>query len=311
MNRKNFFKAVLMFAFLFIIIISSYNLSSYAQDTESAKYFPLAVGNSYTYAVTIMYPPYLLYKFKANITKDTIINGRKYFYSSGMPFVGNGWVRFDTASGNLLKNSPGQGCSIYPDDIILDSLNSKVNDQIFCVFTGSGFTSRRCLDTATMNVFNQYSSKSKNFLHDGLIYGMTRYAKNFGIISECTGEPPPCETYKTLTGCVINGIVYGDTILSIIKQISSTIPERYTLYQNYPNPFNPVTKIKFDLRNPSQTKLIVYDVLGNEIYTLVNEKLNAGSYEVSWHGTDYPSGVYFYQMEADDFIETRKLVILK
>ena len=311
MNRKNFFKAVLMFAFLFIIIISSYNLSSYAQDTESAKYFPLAVGNSYTYAVTIMYPPYLLYKFKANITKDTIINGRKYFYSSGMPFVGNGWVRFDTASGNLLKNSPGQGCSIYPDDIILDSLNSKVNDQIFCVFTGSGFTSRRCLDTATMNVFNQYSSKSKNFLHDGLIYGMTRYAKNFGIISECTGEPPPCETYKTLTGCVINGIVYGDTILSIIKQISSTIPERYTLYQNYPNPFNPVTKIKFDLRNPSQTKLIVYDVLGNEIYTLVNEKLNAGSYEVSWHGTDYPSGVYFYQMEADDFIETRKMLLLK
>ncbi|MFC2092544.1 T9SS type A sorting domain-containing protein [Bacteroidota bacterium] len=311
MNRINFFKAVLNFALLFIIIISSFNLSSYAQDTESAKYFPLAVGNSYTYAVTIMYPPYLLYKFKANITKDTIINGRKYFYSSGMPFVGNGWVRFDTASGNLLKNSPGQGCSIYPDDIILDSLKSKVNDQIYCVFTGSGFTSRRCLDTATMNVFNQYSSKSKNFLHDGLIFGMARYAKNFGIISECTGEPPPCETYKTLTGCVLNGVVYGDTTLSSIKQISSTILEKYTLYQNYPNPFNPVTKIKFDLCNSSQTKLIVYDVLGNEISTLVNENLSAGSYEVNWHGTDYPSGVYFYTLHTGDFKETKKMLLLK
>ena len=309
MNRKNFFKAVLNFAFLFIIIISSYNLSSYAQDTESAKYFPLAVGNSFTYLNTFTWPPYPPTKTRGRITKDTIIIGKKYFYTVGIPYIGTGWVRFDSATSNLLKRAPGQGCSIYPDDIILDSLKSKINDQVNCLY--GVIMLRRCLDTNEVSVFNLYPSKSMEFLHDGLIHEETRYAKNFGIISDCSGEPPPCQGFSTLTGCVINGIVYGDTTLSSIKQLSSTIPERFSLYQNYPNPFNPVTKIKFDLRNPTQTKLIVYDVLGNEISTLVNENLSAGSYEVSWNGSSYPSGAYYYQMEADDFIETRKLVLLK
>jgi len=309
--------SIIVVFFLGSILLSNYNISGITgdpvpePDSSYAAYFPLAVGNSFTYAVTIMYPPYLLYKFKANITEDSIINGNKYFYSSGMPFVGNGWVRFDTASGNLLKHSPGQGCSIYPDDIILDSLKSSVNDQIYCVFTGSGFVTRICLDTATINVFNVYPKKSKNFLHDGLIYGMARYAKTFGIISECTGEPPPCETYKTLTGCVINGVVYGDTSLTGIQQVSSEIPDNYMLYQNYPNPFNPITNIRFDIPRSSHVKLIIYDALGREVATLVNEKLRAGSYEVDWNGSGYPSGVYFYKLESNEFIFVRKMVMIK
>ena len=89
------------------------------------------------------------------------------------------------------------------------------------------------------------------------------------------------------------------------------MPVDYYLYSNYPNPFNPSTKIKIDIPKASYVKLIVYDVLGREIKTLVNEKMNAGRYEVNWDGSNYPSGVYFYRMLAGDFIAIKKMVLLK
>ena len=97
-----------------------------------------------------------------------------------------------------------------------------------------------------------------------------------------------------------------------VNQISSKIPERISLYQNYPNPFNPTTKIRFGLKQSSNTKLIIYNILGKEITTLVNEKLNAGSYEVDWDGSNYPSGVYFYRLSADgNVVDTRKMMLIK
>ena len=93
--------------------------------------------------------------------------------------------------------------------------------------------------------------------------------------------------------------------------IGTEIPEVFKLYQNYPNPFNPTTYIKFDIQKTSATKLIIYDALGREVATLVNEKLSAGSYETSWDGSNYPSGVYFYTLQAGDYIETRKMLLIK
>jgi len=81
--------------------------------------------------------------------------------------------------------------------------------------------------------------------------------------------------------------------------------------QNYPNPFNPTTKIKFDIRKASNTKLTIYNILGKEIATLVNEKLSAGSYEVDWNGSGYPSGVYFYKLTTDGFYDVKKMVLIK
>ncbi|MBC8490683.1 MAG: T9SS type A sorting domain-containing protein, partial [Bacteroidetes bacterium] len=96
-----------------------------------------------------------------------------------------------------------------------------------------------------------------------------------------------------------------------VNQISNEIPEGFSLYQNYPNPFNPITNIKFDLRKSSNTKLIIYNILGKEIATLVNEKLNAGSYEVDWDGSAYPSGVYFYKLTTDGFSDVKKMILIK
>jgi len=96
-----------------------------------------------------------------------------------------------------------------------------------------------------------------------------------------------------------------------ITNISSNIPGEYKLSQNYPNPFNPSTKINFDLKNTAFAMLRIYDMTGREVRTLVNEKLSAGSYSYDFKASELPSGVYFYQLQAEGFIETKKMILLK
>lgn len=88
-------------------------------------------------------------------------------------------------------------------------------------------------------------------------------------------------------------------------------PSTFRLYQNYPNPFNPRTKIKYQIPELSNIKLTVYDVLGREVRTLVNEEKPAGSYEAEFNGKDLPSGVYFYRIETGKYSDTKKFVLLK
>ena len=88
-------------------------------------------------------------------------------------------------------------------------------------------------------------------------------------------------------------------------------PENFELYQNYPNPFNPSTKISFKIPQTSIVQIKVYDVLGNEISSLINEEKPAGQYELTFDGTDLPSGVYFYQLKVGDFVLTKKMLLLK
>lgn len=101
-----------------------------------------------------------------------------------------------------------------------------------------------------------------------------------------------------------------------IEKKSTNVPVMFNLQQNYPNPFNPTTKIKFSLSihsegGATEAKLIIYDVLGKEIATLVNEHLNPGTYEVEWNGSNYSSGIYFYRLKTESFSETKKMILIK
>jgi photosystem II stability/assembly factor-like uncharacterized protein len=96
-----------------------------------------------------------------------------------------------------------------------------------------------------------------------------------------------------------------------IKSIDTEIPDRFSLSQNYPNPFNPVTIINYELPTAGLVKMVIYDILGREVKTLVNEKQSAGKYKVDFDGTNLPSGVYFYRLESGDFVSTKKMVLLK
>ena len=83
------------------------------------------------------------------------------------------------------------------------------------------------------------------------------------------------------------------------------------LGQNYPNPFNPKSKIKFHIAKLGEVKLVIFDVLGREITTLVNERLSPGIYEAVWNGSNFASGLYFYKLITDEFVQTKKMVLLK
>jgi hypothetical protein len=98
---------------------------------------------------------------------------------------------------------------------------------------------------------------------------------------------------------------------SFITNTEAVTVRTFSLSQNYPNPFNPGTTIKYSLGNISQVSIDVYDVLGNKIVSLVNEEKQPGEYEVQWNASGYSSGVYFYKLKANEFIQIRKMLLLK
>jgi hypothetical protein len=110
----------------------------------------------------------------------------------------------------------------------------------------------------------------------------------------------------------------GATLLKCMLQNSPTDVEDYinlptlaNLYQNYPNPFNPSTKINYSVPQTSNVVIKVFDILGNEIETLVNEEKAIGTYEINWYAENLPSGIYFYRLQAGSFIETKKMILMK
>jgi hypothetical protein len=94
-------------------------------------------------------------------------------------------------------------------------------------------------------------------------------------------------------------------------EIDGGIPAEFTLLQNYPNPFNPTTKINYQIPELSFVTLKIYDILGSEIATLVNEEKPIGSYEFEFDATALPSGIYFYRLQAGSFVETKKMILIK
>lgn len=97
---------------------------------------------------------------------------------------------------------------------------------------------------------------------------------------------------------------------------ASQLPTEFTLSQNFPNPFNPTTKIKFGIPKKTFTKLEIFNVLGQSVRTLISNELDPSFYEFQWNGTSnsgkqVSSGVYFYRIEAGDFVKTRKMLFLK
>ena len=118
-----------------------------------------------------------------------------------------------------------------------------------------------------------------------------------------------------------NGYVYPGTengvwrrpLSEIVTSVNDEItqPTEFILEQNYPNPFNPSTKIKYSIPQSSNIAIKVFDILGNEIETLINEEKPAGTYELTWNAVNLPSGVYFYRLRSGSFVETKKMVLLK
>ncbi len=318
-------KSIILFFIFFIIFSQQSNI--YSLDTLSCKYFPLKVGNTFYYKIKMIYPPSDSSLCITKILDTVLLNNKKYFLIKNFIYQGylhNYKIRYDSSNGNLYRYDSSSSQCEY--ELKLYRLSIPVGDTIgsYCcnyLFNqGATFT---CNGVGKSYLFGDSVSYKQFLSYWSQSYGWdicyTSFSVNFGmsyIYAQAGGISYSWSAIIYLIGANINGIVYGDTTLTFANRINLTVPDKFLLYQNYPNPFNPVTKIKFQIpadgrKQTADVKLIVYDILGKEIKTLVNEQLQPGSYEVTFDGNNLPSGVYFYKLQAGNFIETKKMVLLK
>ena len=129
------------------------------------------------------------------------------------------------------------------------------------------------------------------------------------VFTSAGNNPYYCEPHGTPGGGGMSGVVIVQNPVSVPGD--ETIAEIFELNQNYPNPFNPTTKISYQSPVSSWQTLRVYDILGNEVATLVNEEKPAGYYEVEFDASDLTSGIYYYRINAGNYSETKKMILLK
>lgn len=156
----------------------------------------------------------------------------------------------------------------------------------------------------------------------GSIYGLISYDGNNWFVLDSSNSPIPANVFHTGTVDRFNNKIFGlsnkgfvfyneDSVIVTSVDDQFQLVENFYLYQNYPNPFNPKTIISWDAPVASRNTLKVYDILGNEIATLVNEYKAAGRHQVEFDATGLPSGVYVYKLTAGSFISSKKMVVIK
>jgi hypothetical protein len=304
---------------LIFFIIFCFFQNIYAWDSTTAKYMPLQVGNVWVYKGYAL--GYMWNGSNYSITKiigiiDTL--GKKYYKLENRTVViyGNSCqvdylndyhpIRIDSLTMNFY--ALGNYCD--DNERKIDSLASGLNDSFYRCPAFSN-NSSVCAVISTKNIFNAVFPV-KTFQNQGSGPGVsTTYASGLGIIYYYhVYSMQSCR--DTLKGCVINGVLYGDTSTLVgINQISTEIPDKFSLSQNYPNPFNPSTHFGFRIAEFGLVKFTIYDALGKQVQILVNQQLQPGTYEADWDASSYPSGVYYYKLESGSFAETKKMVLLR
>lgn len=175
-------------------------------------------------------------------------------------------------------------------------------DDIILPFKGNIDEVRIWQKTLTQNeiIFNMYNPVIGN--EDSLL-GLWHF-------NEGVGDTLYDSSTYNIKG-VINGATWVDGyVITSIDEINLNVND-FKLFQNYPNPFNPITKIKYSIPISELVKIKVYNILGKEIKTLLNEYKQAGTYKIGFDASNLPSGVYFYKIISGDYSESKKMILLK
>jgi hypothetical protein len=296
---------------LLLLFIFSSVASSMPLDTSVFRYFPLKVGNRWT-----------IYRFNNNspgagfetMKIQSILNANNHSYyvtkydvylqNGNLYYTTNNHYRIDSVSGNLYMYNPQTQI-----ECLQDSLASGLHDSARSVCSSSYWYR---YDTSSHNIFGQnYQSKRfdwSNYFEAG---GYRKYARNLGRVYERNQYVMNIAEY-TLRGCVIDGMLYGDTSIVVgLIQISTEVPKTFSLSQNYPNPFNPTAQIEFQIAKSGLVNLKIFDALGGEVATPVNDELAPGTYKADWDASNYPSGVYYYKLTAGNHTESKKMILVK
>jgi hypothetical protein len=218
----------------------------------------------------------------------------------GLSVTYSQYFRVDSTSG-LIYQAWIENDSLLLEELYMDLL-AEVGDTI-PVGNGIYLASEEPFTIFGLN------SRLRTFYSTQTPYEDIELAQDFGLKFKLVWEL--VENRNVLKGCIINGVVYGDTLTVGVEDEVNPIATEFKLEQNYPNPFNPSTVISYQLPVTGNVTLKVYDVLGNEIATLVNEEKPTGEYEIEFNATGLPSGIYFYKLVAGEYTQTRKMILLK
>ena len=283
--------------------------------------YPLAAGNKWIYDTWGWWADTTYHAYSGvtyrDVVGDTVMtNGQFYYKLFDQTTFNYPWhllERIDSSSGKIYRYDNSLG--LPNDEYLIDDLLAEVGDTIWSSrHQYQDFFPFICVGEG---MFNKWGIEGPRKIFT--IYDLTGYTYS---LSQGVGIDSIYDTFDfgenfiKLKGFIIDGVVYGDTSVVSVEDEIKPIVNDFKLEQNYPNPFNPTTKIKFEIpgQAPNDNALVslkVYDILGNDIATLVNEEKPVGEYEVEFDGQNLPSGVYFYQLKAGSFIQTKKMILLK
>lgn len=228
--------------------------------------------------------------------------------------VGSGW--FASANSGWWGSTPSQLHAIGDGSAYAEFRPQFPADATYEVYGWWVASSNRCQDTP-------FIIKHKNGT-DTVRVNQVQNGSQWVLIGTFNFSPDTAQRIYISNAGTTGTYVVADAIRIIsydpatdVEEPSNNLPSKFVLYQNYPNPFNPTTKIRFSIPNVGTglalSVLKIYDVLGNEITTLVNEFKPAGIYEVELDASKYnlPSGIYFYKFKSGTFVETKKLILLR
>mgnify|MGYP000456255666 CR=1 FL=1 len=278
---------------------------------EEYGWFPLAVGNIWAYdSYTI---DGIHYEFAGTkymeVVNDTVIENKNYFVIendliSAVVFPPKMYLRVDSATGLIYRY-----WEELNEEYIFHNLNAEDGDIVF--YPRAPNEPFYILQYQQPIDYLGIDTYQRMFLEAAICTCSHILIKGFGLANTFFNEVYGSE--NILKGCVINRVLYGDTTNVVdVEEKQNPIPTEYKLDQNYPNPFNPSTKISWQLPVSSWVTLKTVDALGREVETLVNEFQNAGNHSTLYIvNSTLPSGIYFYQLKAGGFVETKKMMVVK
>ena len=262
---------------------------------------------------------------------NTPINVRSILWNENTIYVGThtnfGGVWKSTNLGDtwVKANSglPQHSDNFYKDIYSLISYNNFIFagiDYSGCYRTSDGGTHWDSVNTGlsqNSSVYSFASDESAIYLGTNKVYQSIDNGNNWSSITNNLPTENPIMALYIHNG-FLYAVVYGSGIWKLAlpptdvqENLGVVTLDRFILDQNYPNPFNPSTTFSFNLPKTSYATLKVFDLLGKELAILVNRQLSAGKHEYHWNATDLPSGIYFYRLQAGQYTETKKLILLR
>jgi|WetSurMetagenome_2_1015567.scaffolds.fasta_scaffold07226_3 photosystem II stability/assembly factor-like uncharacterized protein len=266
---------------------------------SSSSHFPLSVGNSWTLVSYQQSVPwwYLLRK----VEKDTVLPDA-YKYAAIRCYrrlvTDPEWTQEEW---QFLRVDGGR-VYMYPESILVD-FDSTVGS---CLSTGSSLPT--CIIGDNQRDWLGRTARILTLSQNGGLDWWS-FADSLGFAEIKRSWSHDYSPSWTIGAC-IDGIEYG-TMLGVVEPSARQLPQTCLLYQNYPNPFNPKTGIRIQVPGVSQVRLAVFDLLGSEVTVLMDEKKEAGQYEVTWDASGCSSGVYVCRMTAGNFLDCKKMILIR